>query len=76
MGAFIGDSCGSYIEFDEQLPSAKKMEDCMKMPGGGYFTVASGQITDDSEMIIALMAAYIKANENVASGEEKQFDYS
>lgn len=76
IGAFVGDACGAYIEFDEQLPSAKKMEDCMQMPGGGYFTVAPGQVTDDSEMIMALMLGYIKSNEDVASDEEKRFDYA
>lgn len=36
IGAFIGDSCGSYIEFDELYASKNKIEACMKMPGGGY----------------------------------------
>ena len=36
IGAFAGDSCGSYCEFDENFPSDKKIEECMKMPGGGY----------------------------------------
>ena len=47
----------------------------MKMPGGGYHTVAAGQVTDDSEMMQSLMLGYIKSNEGVAAGDEKQFDF-
>ena len=41
----------------------------MKMPGGGYFGVAAGQVTDDSEMMMSLMQGYINSNENVPEGE-------
>lgn len=36
IGAFVGDSCGSYIEFDELFASPNKIANCLKMPGGGY----------------------------------------
>lgn len=76
IGAFIGDSCGSYVEFDELLPSPKKVEDCMQMPGGGHHGVAAGQVTDDSEMMMSLMIGYIKSNENLEPQAEKQFDFN
>lgn len=76
IGAFVGDSAGSYIEFDELLPSPAKMEICMKMPGGGYHGVAAGQVTDDSEMLQCLMLGYIKSNEGLGTGDEKQFDFN
>ena len=52
------------------------MDNCMKMPGGGYHGCAPGQVTDDSEMMMSLTFGYIKSNENVGAGEEKQFDYN
>lgn len=71
IGAFVGDACGAYLEFDERLPSPKKIENCMRMPGGGYFYCAPGQVTDDSEMMMSLLAGLVKSNENVAADEEK-----
>ena len=50
MGAFIGDSIGSYLEFKrgtQQISDAKK---ALQMPGGGYWRLQPGQITDDSEL--------------------------
>jgi hypothetical protein len=35
LGAFIGDSCGSFNEFNNIIISDEKMDECMKMPGGG-----------------------------------------
>lgn len=52
------------------------MDNCMKMPGGGYHGCAPGQVTDDSEMMMSLTFGYIKSNENVGPGDEKQFDYN
>ena len=31
------------------------MEKCLKMPGGGPFQLAPGQITDDSELAMMMM---------------------
>jgi len=69
IGAFVGDSCGSYVEFDEKPASDIKVDNCMKMLGGGYHEIAPGQVTDDSEMMMSLMLGYIKSNENVAEDE-------
>ena len=68
IGAFIGDSCGSYVEFDEAYPTKEKIENCMKMLGGGHHGVAPGQVTDDSEMMMSLMTGYIKSNQNIPEG--------
>jgi len=35
MGCFVGDSCGSYNEFNRVLLDEKEMDKCMTMPGGG-----------------------------------------
>lgn len=55
LGAFIGDACGSYNEFERKICSDKKMDKCMQMNGGGPFGLAGGQITDDSELAMCLM---------------------
>jgi len=52
-GAFIGDALGSYCEFESGI-SDEKMDKVMKMPGGGTFGTAPGQVTDDSEMALHL----------------------
>ena len=33
------------------------MDECMKMPGGGPWEIAPGQITDDSELAMCLLQA-------------------
>lgn len=76
IGAFVGDSCGSYIEFDELFASPTKIANCLKMPGGGYHQVAAGQVTDDSEMLMSLMFGYIDSNQDVPEDQPKQFDFN
>lgn len=75
IGAFIGDSCGSYVEFDELYPSKKKIDRCMKMPGGGHHGVAPGQVTDDGEMLMSLIMGYVESNKDVEKGQKKRFDF-
>ena len=65
LGAFVGDSLGSYLEFSTKSATKKQMDECMKMPGGGFFKLAPGQVTDDSEQAMCLMWAIIKSNEDV-----------
>ena len=55
LGAFIGDSCGSYHEFSNVELNDAEMEKCMQMPGGGPFKLNPGQVTDDSELAMCLM---------------------
>ena len=37
----------------------------MTMPGGGFFKLAPGQVTDDSEQAMCLLWAILKSNKNV-----------
>ena len=81
LGAFVGDSCGSYLEFyggmaEESMliPSEEVLDKTMEMPGGGYHKVAPGQVTDDSEMMQCLIWGYIESNKDVAPNEPKKFD--
>ena len=55
VGAFIGDSCGSFNEFNRNISNEKFMKECMEMNGGGPFGLSAGQITDDSELAMMMM---------------------
>jgi ADP-ribosyl-[dinitrogen reductase] hydrolase len=48
LGGCIGDAAGATLEF-QGLPARDDVERAMAMSGGGYFRLAPGQITDDSE---------------------------
>lgn len=52
-GAYIADSIGSAVEFSKSL-SKKEIESAMEMNGSPIFNTAPGQITDDSELSLAL----------------------
>eukprot|EP01084_Bolivina_argentea_P199173 340874_1 len=56
MGAAIGDSMGSFCEFSGYKLNESKLNEVLKMPGGGVwgYRIHSGQITDDTEMQISL----------------------
>jgi ADP-ribosylglycohydrolase len=62
FGAFIGDACGSFNEFNPQRKpiDSEFMKKCMSMPGGGPFVLGSGQITDDSELAMCVMEGIIQ----------------
>ena len=53
VGAFIGDSIGSFTEFRSIVPE-EIVEQALMMPGGGPFNVSPGQVTDDSELALSL----------------------
>lgn len=50
LGAFVGDSIGSHLEFAVGNQNERDIEKALSMPGGGPFNVAPGQVTDDSEL--------------------------
>jgi len=55
LGAFIGDSCRSFLEFEVKPITDEQMKECMEMNGGGPFSLGPGQVTDDSELAFCLM---------------------
>ncbi|MBI3038525.1 ADP-ribosylglycohydrolase family protein [bacterium] len=57
MGALAGDAAGAFLEFLGRTPTLKEVEGAMKMPGGGHFRLAPGQITDDGELTLCLIQA-------------------
>ena len=60
IGAFIGDSLGSYLEFMCREFEDRELIAGMEMPGGGPWGLAPGQVTDDSELAMCLMQGLIK----------------
>ena len=50
LGAFIGDTLGSYREFERGDCPDHFIEEAMQMPGGGCWDLMPGQVTDDSEL--------------------------
>jgi len=67
LGAFIGDSCGSFLEFAREVQVDSIMKTCMQMPGGGPFNLIGGQVTDDSELAMSLMWGLIGGSEEDAN---------
>ena len=52
MGALIGDALGVVLEFHEGPPTLQMVDNALTMPGGGYWGVAPGQVSDDGELTI------------------------
>ena len=42
VGSFIGDACGAFNQFNEELATDEELEECMKLNGGGPFNVGPG----------------------------------
>ena len=61
LGAAVGDSCGSYLEFAHTKITPQLVDNACTMPGGGYWRIASGQITDDTELALSLAHALVEA---------------
>ena len=66
IGAAIGDSIGSHMEFQHdfahnpasKLPTPERVREALRMPGNGPpHMLAPGQVTDDTEMALALASA-------------------
>ena len=53
VGAFCGDAAGGPLEF-QQNPSPEAVERGLSMQGKGRWGLGPGQITDDSELALAL----------------------
>lgn len=56
LGALIGDAAGGVLEFLGRPPKPKEAREALEdMPGGGVFSLAPGQFTDDGEMTVTLL---------------------
>ena len=50
LAAFVGDSIGSFNEGVKGVVDKKQVDSCMNLEGGWGGQLASGQVTDDSEL--------------------------
>ena len=58
LGALVGDAAGAVLEF-AGLPSTASVQAALTFPGGGWWKVAPGQITDDGELTLSLARALL-----------------
>ncbi|KAJ0391038.1 hypothetical protein P43SY_010614 [Pythium insidiosum] len=54
LGVLCGDAAGAPLEFARSKITERDVDKAVQMPGGGIFKVGPGQITDDSELALAL----------------------
>ena len=60
FGLAVGDALGATLEFAFSGPvPSHEVSKAMKMPGGGCHGVAGGQVTDDTELALALASALV-----------------
>ncbi|MBX3204824.1 MAG: ADP-ribosylglycohydrolase family protein [Labilithrix sp.] len=57
LGALVGDAAGAVLEFFGGPIEAADVAHALTMPGGGTWEVAPGQVTDDGELTMSLLAA-------------------
>ena len=62
LGAFIGDSLGSFREFCRGDCPEELIEEALTMPGGGHWNLLPGQITDDSELAMCMLRGLLAGN--------------
>jgi ADP-ribosyl-[dinitrogen reductase] hydrolase len=68
LGGMVGDAAGAVLEFSSGGPlKPEVVERAMRMPGGGVHNVGPGQITDDGELDLALLAALAEATASSSS---------
>jgi ADP-ribosylglycohydrolase len=54
LGAAVGDAAGGVLEFHHGPITGASVDNALTFPGGGYCGLRNGQITDDTELAIAL----------------------
>lgn len=54
LGACVGDAAGAVLEFMSHTLTEQDIHHALTMPGGGVWSVAPGQITDDCELGLCL----------------------
>ena len=63
LGNAVGDAAGAVLEFSQF--DAEDVRRAMRMPGGGVFKVGPGQITDDTELLLALATSLVHRDPTV-----------
>jgi len=62
LGGWCADAAGATLEFSHKPITEQMAETAMKMPGGGAIGVGPGQITDDSELEIAILNGLVRSD--------------
>jgi ADP-ribosyl-[dinitrogen reductase] hydrolase len=62
VGGWCGDAAGATLEFYRSPITERIARQALRMHGGGVFKVGPGQVTDDSELEMALLEALYQAN--------------
>jgi len=57
LGALVGDAAGAVLEFLGRPVEEADVAHAMTLPGGGTWSVAPGQVTDDGELTMSLLTA-------------------
>jgi len=57
LGGCIGDAAGAVLEFIGHKPSMTEVKHAMTLPSSQIFGLATGQVTDDSELALCLAQA-------------------
>lgn len=70
LGGMTGDAAGATLEFIRRPLSDADVRRALDMPGGGALGVGAGQVTDDSELMLALAGALTKDGAAAAAGED------
>ncbi len=63
LGALAGDAAGAVLEFYERAIGEADVAQALAMPGGGCWRLAPGQITDDGELTMSLLAALAESGD-------------
>jgi len=58
----VGDAVGAYVKFMGGNIPDEKIRKALDLPGWGPLAVGPGQVTDDSELMMALLAALVRSS--------------
>lgn len=61
IGGWCGDASGATLEFCKCKITEEMVNNALQMNGGGIFNLGSGQVTDDSELELAMIHGMLKS---------------
>ncbi|MBS2013817.1 MAG: ADP-ribosylglycohydrolase family protein [Deltaproteobacteria bacterium] len=73
LGALVGDASGAVLEFFEGTPGPSDVERALALPGGGVWSVAPGQVTDDGELTMSLLRALVEHPNEPTRGAAERY---
>jgi len=73
LGTFAGDAAGGTLEFLGRKPREKEVNRAISMPGGGFWKLAPGQITDDGELTLSLTRGLLSSAQDTLCSIATQY---